>query len=86
MDEARRKSELGMQLIRNHSQPQQIQVDISKSPPLACACGCTYFVPAVTVHMISALISPTGQELMAQVPVLICLECKSLLPPGAQNK
>ena len=63
---------------------QQIKVDISKSPPRSCACGCKYFTPAVTVHTISALMSPTGQELMAQVPVLICLECKE--PLSLENK
>ena len=86
MGEARRRAELGLQPRMNHGQPQQIQVDLSKSPPRACACGCQYFQQAVTVHTISALISPTGQELTAQVPVLICLECKALLPLGAQNK
>ena len=69
-------------MMKNGMQPghtQQINVDLSKSPPRACACGCKYFMQAVTVHVISALVSPTGQELTAQVPVLICLECKAVL-------
>ena len=78
MGEARRTEQFRMQ---NGIQPgmQQIKVDISKSPPRTCACGCKYFIPAVTVHTISALVSPTGQELTAQVPALICLECKEPL-------
>ena len=78
MGEARRREQFMMQ---NGVKPgmQQIQVDLSKSPPRACACGCKYFTQAVTVHTISALVSPTGQELTAQVPVLICLECKAVL-------
>ena len=70
----------------NPSAGMQVQVDLSKSPPRACACGCRYFTQAVTVHVISALLSPTGQELTAQVPALICLECKAPLPSGNGNK
>lgn len=66
--------------------PQQFQVDLSKSKQRACcACGCKYFTPAVTVHIISALISPTGQELTAQVPVLLCMECKAVLTLGKKE-
>ena len=79
MGEANRVKQFGLQAIVNRGQPQQINVDLSKSPARACACGCKYFTQAVTVHVISALVSPTGQELTAQVPVLICLECKAVL-------
>ena len=80
MGEAARRRKFMMQNgIKPAGQPQQIKVDLSKSPPRACACGCKYFIPAVTVHTISALMSPTGQELTAQVPALICLECKEPL-------
>ena len=78
MGEARRTEQFRMQ---NGIKPgmQQIKVDISKSPPRSCACGCKYFTQAFTAHTISALVSPPGQELAAQVPVLICLECKAVL-------
>ena len=57
----------------------QVQVDLSKATQRACVCGCKYFTPVTTVYTISALVSPTGQELTAQVPVLLCLECKEVL-------
>ena len=63
----------------------QIQVDLSKTPQMSCACGCKYFAPAVTVHIVSALLSPTGQELIAQVPVLLCMECKAVMPLGKND-
>lgn len=44
-----------------------------------CVCGCRLFTPAVAVHTVSALLSPTGQELIVQIPVLVCLECKEVL-------
>lgn len=58
---------------------QQIQVDLKNATQRACACGCKLFDAKVTVYTVSALVSPTGQELTAQVPVLICMECKELL-------
>ena len=86
MGEARRIEQFAMQ---NGMQPQnvrQVQVDLTKSPPRECACGCKYFTQAVTVHIISALISPTGQELTAQVPVLLCMECKAVLNLGKKDE
>ena len=85
MGEAARRKQFMMQNGIQPGRQQQIQVDLSKSPPRACACGCKHFTQAVTVHVISALLSPTGQELTAQVPVLICLECKAVLEMGKQE-
>lgn len=58
---------------------QQVQVDLKNANQRACVCGCKHFIPVMTVYTISALVSPTGQELTAQVPVLICMECKEVL-------
>jgi hypothetical protein len=67
-------------------QPQQVKVDLAKATQCTCACGCLYFIQAVTVHIVSALLSPTGQELPVQVPALVCMECKAQLPVGNENK
>ena len=74
--------------VQNGIQPgqQQVRVDLSKATQLACACGCKYFTQAMTVHVVSALLSPTGKELPAQVPVLLCMECKEPLSLGNENK
>ena len=58
---------------------QQIQVDLKNAVPKVCECGCKYFIPVVAVYTVSALVSPTGQELTAQQPVLICMECKAMI-------
>ena len=71
--------------ISNTPTYQRLKVDLTKASQLACACGCKHFLQAVTVHVISALLSPTGQELPAQVPVLICLECKAVLLMGQKE-
>jgi hypothetical protein len=60
-------------------QPQQIQVDLKDAVPQFCECGCQLFTPAIRVFKVSALLSPTGQELTAQQPVLICKNCGELL-------
>ncbi len=66
-------------------QPMQVKVDLTKATQRACACGCKYFTQAMTLYTVSALLSPTGQELPVQVPVLVCLECKSVLPMGKKE-
>ena len=81
MGEAQRRAAMGLQ-PRMHNGQQQIKVDLSKATPRACACGCLYFIQAVTVHIVSGLLSPTGQELPVQVPALVCMECKAQLPVG----
>ena len=55
--------------------PKQMESAVSK----VCECGCEYFIPAVKVSTISAIISPTGQELTTQTPCLVCLECHKAL-------
>ena len=95
MGEARRAEQFRVGNVRpavggssgiNQGQPQQVRVDLSKATQRACECGCKYFQPVSTVYTVSALVSPTGQELTAQVPVLICLECKEPLLLGNEKK
>ena len=62
----------------------QIQVDLRNATPVACHCGSTFFQQAVLVFKVSALVSPTGQELIANQPVLVCLNCKT--PLGVDPK
>lgn len=58
---------------------QQIQVDLRNAEQRVCPCGCKYFEAVILAYRISALTSPTGQELLAQQPVLRCTECKEIL-------
>ena len=55
--------------------PKQMESAVSK----VCECGCEYFMPAIKVSTISAIISPTGQELTTQTPVLVCVDCHKAL-------
>ena len=78
MGEANRLREQGIQ-FKQARPGEQIQVDLKNATPKACECGCKYFVPCVQVFTISALLSPTGQELTVQQPVFVCMECKTAL-------
>ena len=86
MEEARRRAELGLHPGMNSAQPQQVRVDLKNAVPKNCACGCGYFIQAIKCYTVSALVSPTGQELLAQQPVLVCMECKAMLPLGNETK
>ena len=81
MGEANRRNQMGL-LPRGMQQPRQLpqqpiqmQVNIEDTAEHICPCGCKYFLPVVLVRKVSALISPTGQEMIAQLPALVCLEC-----------
>lgn len=57
-------------------QVQQFAVDVSNATPVACECGCVYFMPFVKIFKVSALVSPTGKEITANQSVLLCLQCR----------
>jgi hypothetical protein len=78
MGEARDRMNMGL-APRRMKPEQQIQVDMKNAVPKVCECGCQYFIPAVELFTISALVSPTGQELTGKIPVLVCLKCKTAI-------
>lgn len=78
MGEAKRLREQGIQFKQPQAN-QQITVDINNATPKLCDCGCLFFIPVVRMFKVSALLSPTGKELMVQQPVLICIDCKAIL-------
>jgi hypothetical protein len=80
MGEAARLREQGIQ-FKQMRPGEQIAVDLKNATPKVCGCGSEYFMPAVKVYTVSALLSPTGQELTVQTPVLVCIECKNALVP-----
>ena len=71
MGEAKRK--LDMHILKPG---EQIPVDLKNAVQTLCECGGKYFQPAVMLYTVSAILSPIGKELTAQVPALICMECK----------
>ena len=79
MGEAMRRMAAGGPQFKQLKPGQQIQIDLKNAVPKVCECGGKYFQPVVMLFTVSALLSPTGQELTAQQPVLVCMECKAVL-------
>jgi len=77
----RRMRETGMK-TRQLKPGQQIQLtpkQMENAKPKVCECGCEYFISVIKVSNISAIISPTGQELTTQTSVLVCVDCHKAL-------
>lgn len=78
MGEGNRVKEMGLGArVMRPGEP--IKVDLKNAVPEICECGCKFFIPVVALFTVSALLSPTGQELTAQQPVLVCMECKRVV-------
>lgn len=56
-------------------QLQQFVIDPSKATPVSCPCGNFRFRQLVRIYTVSPVMSPTGQELTATQPVLVCDIC-----------
>ena len=54
---------------------QQVQIDLRNAKQQKCVCGNMAFIEGFKIFVISALISPTGQELVAKVPAPFCTKC-----------
>jgi len=66
-------------------QQQQVQVNLKDARQEVCLCGGKKFIHQVTLHTVSALMSPTGKELTAQVPALVCIACGEPFIPGRKE-
>tara|TARA_R110002110_G_scaffold242958_1_gene459351 strand:- start:1191 stop:1397 length:207 start_codon:yes stop_codon:yes gene_type:complete len=61
---------------------QQMNIDLSQAENVGCEkCGHEYFVPVAMMKKLSALLSPTGQELTFPVQCFQCVECKHVVEP-----
>ena len=62
---------------------QQVQVDLTDAETMTCGkCDNKIFIQGYVIKKISAIISPTGQEVIAPVQVFNCGNCGELLPLG----
>ena len=78
MGEARRRMELrnqGMLPPLPQGQPRQIEVDLTHAKQIQCKCGGKVFLQGINLFSISAIVSPTGQDLIANKPVRCCARC-----------
>ena len=60
---------------------QQVQVDIGDADTMKCqACGNHVFIQGYIIKKISAIVSPTGKEVIAPIQVFNCGNCGEMLP------
>ena len=63
----------------------QVQVDLKDAETMTCQqCDNKIFLQGYVIKRLSAIISPTGQEVIAPIQVFNCGSCGELLPLGAE--
>ena len=60
---------------------QKVQLDLKDAETMTCQkCGNTIFIQGYVIKRISAIISPTGEEVIAPIQVFNCGNCGTMLP------
>ena len=64
---------------------QQVKVDLKDAETMTCQqCDNKIFIQGYVVKKLSAIISPTGQEVIAPIQVFNCGSCGELLDIGGE--
>ena len=59
----------------------QVQVDLEDAETMICQkCGNKIFIQGYVIKKISAIMSPTGKEVIAPLQVFNCGNCGTMLP------
>ena len=45
------------------------------SPNIVCECGCKTFAPAAILKKVSKIVTMTGRDEIADIPVYVCIKC-----------
>ena len=60
---------------------QQVKIDLSDADTMKCQkCENPVFIQGYVIKKISAILSPTGEEVIAPVQVFNCGNCGEMLP------
>ena len=60
---------------------QQVKIDLSDADTMKCQkCENSIFIQGYVIKKISAILSPTGEEVIAPVQVFNCGNCGTMLP------
>ena len=61
----------------------QVKVDLKDAETMTCQqCDNKIFIQGYVIKKLSAIISPTGQEVIAPIQVFNCGNCGEILPLG----
>jgi DNA-directed RNA polymerase subunit RPC12/RpoP len=65
----------------------KVKIDLSDAETMSCqACGNKIFIQGYVVKKISAILSPTGEEVIAPIQVFNCGSCGEMLPLADVNE
>jgi len=60
---------------------QQVKIDLSDADTMKCQkCENSIFIQGYVIKKISAILSPTGEEVIAPIQVFNCGNCGTMLP------
>ena len=60
---------------------QQVKIDLSDADTMKCQkCENSIFIQGYVIKKISAILSPTGEEVIAPIQVFNCGNCGEMLP------
>ena len=60
---------------------QQVIIDLSDADTMKCQkCGNSIFIQGYVIKRLSAIASPTGEEVIAPIQVFNCGNCGEMLP------
>jgi len=63
----------------------KVQVDLKDAETMMCMkCDNKIFIQGYVIKKLSAIVSPTGQEVIAPIQVFNCGSCGELLPLGGE--
>ena len=66
---------------------QQVKIDLADADTMKCQkCGNSIFIQGYIIKKISAIVSPTGEEVIAPVQVFNCGNCGEMLPLKEVNE
>ena len=66
---------------------QKVQVDLQEAETMTCLeCNNKIFIQGYVIKKISAIMSPTGEEVIAPVQVFNCGNCGEILPLNEINE
>ena len=66
---------------------QKVQVELTEAETMNCEqCNNKIFIQGYVIKKISAIMSPTGQEVIAPVQVFNCGNCGEILPLADVNE
>ena len=58
----------------------KVNVNLSTIPNVKCSCGCIFWKQVLLTKKVPGLMVGASQDQLVNVPVLLCNDCKNILP------